>query len=76
MLANEPALVLADEPTGNLDPNTRRQVLDLLADFNSEGRAVVLVTHDPVAAAAARRVWRLQAGAVAEGSAAAQSHAA
>jgi putative ABC transport system ATP-binding protein len=76
MLANEPALVLADEPTGNLDPDTRRQVLDQLADFNREGRTVVLVTHDPVAAAAARRVWRLQAGAVAEGSAAAQPHAA
>jgi putative ABC transport system ATP-binding protein len=76
MLANGPAVVLADEPTGNLDPDTGRQVLDLLAEFNREGRAVVLVTHDPAAAAAALRVWRLQAGAVADTGAAAQPHAA
>ncbi len=63
-LANEPALVLADEPTGNLDPDTRLQVLDLLAEFNREGRTVVMVTHDPLAAARARTVWRLVAGAV------------
>ncbi len=77
MLANGPALVLADEPTGNLDPDTRQQVLDLLAEFNGEGRAIILVTHDAVAAAAARRVWRLEAGFVADtGAAARQFHAA
>jgi putative ABC transport system ATP-binding protein len=63
-LANGPALVLADEPTGNLDPDTGREVLDLLADFNREGTAVVMVTHDPAAAGRARSVWRLTAGAV------------
>jgi putative ABC transport system ATP-binding protein len=66
-LANEPALVLADEPTGNLDPEMRCQVLDLLADFNREGRTVVVVTHDPTVAARARSVWRLAAGAVEAG---------
>jgi putative ABC transport system ATP-binding protein len=72
-LANEPALVLADEPTGNLDPDTRRQVLDLLADFNREGRTIVMVTHDPVAAGRARSVWRLAAGAVEAGVGAAEN---
>jgi putative ABC transport system ATP-binding protein len=63
-LANDPALILADEPTGNLDPDTRAHVLDLFAEFNREGRTVVMVTHDPVAARRARRSIRLQAGAV------------
>jgi putative ABC transport system ATP-binding protein len=77
MLTNEPALVLADEPTGNLDPDSRRQVLDLLADFNREGRTIVMVTHDPEAAGRARSVWRLAAGAVeAGGSPAANLHVA
>jgi putative ABC transport system ATP-binding protein len=63
-LANDPALILADEPTGNLDPDTRQQVLDLLTEFNDAGKTVVMVTHDPTAAARARRVLRLEAGAV------------
>jgi putative ABC transport system ATP-binding protein len=63
-LANDPALVLADEPTGNLDPDTREQVLELLAEFHREGRTVVLVTHDPAAAARAGRVLRLIGGTV------------
>jgi putative ABC transport system ATP-binding protein len=66
-LANDPALILADEPTGNLDPDARVQVLDLFAEFNREGRTVVMVTHDPVAAGRARRSLRLQAGVVLPG---------
>ncbi len=65
-LANEPAVILADEPTGNLDPDTRAQVLDLLATFHCEGRTVVMVTHDPQAASRAQRVLRLTAGQVTE----------
>lgn len=66
-LANDPALILADEPTGNLDPDTRVQVLEMLGEFNGEGRTIVMVTHDPVAARRARRVLKLQAGAVLPG---------
>jgi putative ABC transport system ATP-binding protein len=62
-LANDPAVVLADEPTGNLDPDNRAVVLDLLDSLSREGRAVVMVTHDPAAAARAGRVLRLDAGA-------------
>ncbi len=65
-LANDPALILADEPTGNLDPATREQVLTMFAGFNREGRTVVMVTHDPVASQQAARVLRLADGAVAD----------
>jgi putative ABC transport system ATP-binding protein len=63
-LANDPAVILADEPTGNLDPETREQVLGLFDSFHSEGRTVVVVTHDPVAAAHAHRTLRLDQGRV------------
>jgi putative ABC transport system ATP-binding protein len=58
-LANDPPLILADEPTGNLDPTTRTQVLRLLGDFHREGRTIVMVTHDPVAAGCANRLLHL-----------------
>jgi putative ABC transport system ATP-binding protein len=61
-LANDPAVILADEPTGNLDPASRAQVLDLFDGFYREGRTVVMVTHDPVAARQARRVLHLDGG--------------
>lgn len=54
-LALDPPLILADEPTGNLDSHSGRVVLDQLAGLNAEGRTVVLVTHDPTVAARARR---------------------
>jgi putative ABC transport system ATP-binding protein len=63
-LANDPAVVLADEPTGNLDPQTREHVLDFLAGLSREGRTVVMVTHDPAAAKRARRTITLADGAV------------
>jgi putative ABC transport system ATP-binding protein len=56
-LANDPRLILADEPTGNLDSRTRDEVLGLLESLYDEGRALIVVTHDPeVAARASRRV--------------------
>jgi putative ABC transport system ATP-binding protein len=45
-LANDPPLILADEPTGNLDSHTAQAVLSLLADLNAEGRTIVVVTHE------------------------------
>jgi putative ABC transport system ATP-binding protein len=65
-LANDPALILADEPTGNLDPRTREQVLDLFDQFHAEGRTIITVTHDPQAARRANRILCLEAGTVTE----------
>ena len=61
-LVNDPALVLADEPTGNLDVEAGAEVLRLLRAGASEGRAVVMVTHEPAAAAIADRVLTLRDG--------------
>jgi len=56
-LANRPALLLADEPTGALDSKTGGEVLELFAELNRQGNTVVLVTHDPkIASLASRRV--------------------
>jgi len=62
MLANDPAVILADEPTGNLDPETSGQIIDFFDEFNREGRTIVMVTHDPRAAEHARRTLTLRAG--------------
>jgi putative ABC transport system ATP-binding protein len=64
MLANDPAIILADEPTGNLDPDTGGEILDFLGQINQEGRTVVMVTHDPHAAGRARRTLRLSDGSI------------
>jgi ABC-type lipoprotein export system ATPase subunit len=61
-LVNDPALVLADEPTGNLDVEAGADVLALLRGLAADGRAVVLVTHEASAAAIADRVLTLQGG--------------
>ncbi len=61
-LVNDPALVLADEATGNLDSASGATVLAILAELAAEGRAVVLVTHEPQSAAAADRVLHLVDG--------------
>ena len=61
-LVNDPAVLLADEPTGNLDAAAGAEVLALLRAGADEGRAVVMVTHDPAATAVADRVLRLEAG--------------
>jgi lipoprotein-releasing system ATP-binding protein len=61
-LINRPALLLADEPTGNLDASMGAEILDLLTELNTEGQTVVMVTHDPAVAARAHRCVRLQDG--------------
>lgn len=62
MLANDPSVILADEPTGSLDPETSSQAIDFLEQVNEEGRTVVMVTHDPQVARRAKRTLRLDAG--------------
>jgi ABC-type lipoprotein export system ATPase subunit len=61
-LVNDPSLLLADEPTGNLDVHAGGEVLALLRELAAEGRAIILVTHEASAAAIAHRVLRLEAG--------------
>ena len=61
-LINEPRLILADEPTGNLDAQSGHEVLTLLRDVATGGRSVLLVTHDPEAGALADRVLELHHG--------------
>lgn len=63
-LLAKPALLLADEPTGNLDPESAGLVLAALAEFAQNGGSVLLVTHDAQAAARAGRVLRLESGAL------------
>ena len=67
VLANDPTVILADEPTGNLDPETSKQVIDFFDELNAEGRTIVMVTHDPRAAERARTTLRLVEGTVLNG---------
>lgn len=63
-LAGGPAIVWADEPTGNLDTETAWQIVDLLKDLNAEGLTLVLVTHDPAIGEQARRIVKMRDGAI------------
>ncbi|MBO5727786.1 MAG: ABC transporter ATP-binding protein [Oscillospiraceae bacterium] len=63
-LANNPSVILADEPTGALDSRTGREVLDILRSLHDAGNTVVLITHDNSIAATAERVIRLEDGKV------------
>jgi putative ABC transport system ATP-binding protein len=65
-IVTNPALILADEPTGNLDSRSSHEVLEAFEDLNDEGRTVVLITHEPDVAARARRTVRLADGRVVE----------
>ncbi len=63
-LANEPALILADEPTGNLDTRSGEEVMQLLFELNRAGRTIVMVTHNPEIAARLPRVVEMRDGAI------------
>lgn len=65
-LVNDPQIILADEPTGNLDPDSREVVLKAFDDCHSEGRTIVMVTHDLAAAARAGRRLVLRDGTIRE----------
>jgi putative ABC transport system ATP-binding protein len=61
-LVNDPSLILADEPTGNMDRKTGKEILALFEELNKEGRSIVMVTHDPEIAGYAKEVVALQDG--------------
>ena len=63
-LANEPRVLLADEPTGNLDAKTGGEILDMIGGLHRKGLTIAMVTHDPAVAARADRVVRLTDGRV------------
>ena len=66
-LANQPTILLADEPTGALDQQTGRQVMNLFHDLNEEGNTLIMITHDIGIARHARRIVRLLDGELSEG---------
>ncbi|MDZ4165412.1 MAG: ABC transporter ATP-binding protein [Smithellaceae bacterium] len=61
-VVNKPPILLADEPTGNLDTRTTREVMNLLEELNSDGMTIIMVTHNPECARYARRILRLSDG--------------
>ncbi len=63
-LVNDPAVLLADEPTGNLDSQTSVDIMTLFGQLNASGRTVIMVTHDPETARHAERVIRVRDGLV------------
>jgi putative ABC transport system ATP-binding protein len=65
-LVGHPELLLADEPTGNLDSRTAKEIMDLFRQLHDEGQTVVIVTHDPGIAACCKRLVRLHDGKIAE----------
>ncbi|HEX4826384.1 MAG TPA: ABC transporter ATP-binding protein [Candidatus Polarisedimenticolaceae bacterium] len=64
-LINDPPLILADEPTGNLDANSAEGIMDAFDELHTAGRTIVLVTHDAAVARRAPRIIRLESGVIA-----------
>ena len=65
-IVNEPPILLADEPSGNLDTKTSREVMDLIRSLNEDGMTIVMVTHSPECAGYARRLLRISDGLLVE----------
>jgi putative ABC transport system ATP-binding protein len=66
-LANDPGVILADEPTGKLDEATSREILEVFRELHREGRTLIVVTHNDEVASCAERVIRLRDGRIAQG---------
>ncbi len=61
-LVNEPSIIFADEPTGNLDSKSGKQIMEILQDLNDEGKTIILVTHEKYTAEHARRIIKIVDG--------------
>lgn len=61
-LVNEPAIILADEPTGNLDSTSEKEILELFKELNNQGKTIVIVTHEPEVGKSCKRVIRFKDG--------------
>jgi len=69
-LVNDPLIILADEPTGNLDSHSSEEIVAILSELHQRGRTIVMITHEPDMAAQAQRVIQLLDGRVVDGEAA------
>jgi macrolide transport system ATP-binding/permease protein len=65
-LANEPSIILADEPTGNLDSKSGKEIMSILTELHNKGITIIMVTHDNSVAASAQRIIRLKDGEIIE----------
>lgn len=65
-IANEPSLILADEPTGALDTETTKEIMKVFVDLNKQGRTIIIVTHDLAVAKGCGRVIRMEDGKIME----------
>ncbi|SJZ65018.1 putative ABC transport system ATP-binding protein [Cetobacterium ceti] len=65
-LVNNPSIILADEPTGNLDSSSEREIMNLLRELNDQGRTIVIVTHEPEIGRECKRVIKFKDGAIIE----------
>ena len=61
-LANDPEIILADEPTGNLDTKTGLQIISFLQELNEQGKTIIIVTHDPDVAKYGKKIYHLKDG--------------
>ena len=68
-LINNPLMILADEPTGNLDSGSTKEIMEILKGLHEEGRTVILITHDNEIAAQAKRVIKIMDGRIVSDSA-------
>ena len=66
-MANNPAILLADEPTGALDQKTGKQVMELFHELNEDGRTIIMITHDAKIASHSKRIVRILDGNIGEG---------
>ena len=73
-LITQPAVILADEPTGNLDSNTGVEIMHLLKELNEEGRTIIVVTHDMNVARYASRIYQMRDGVLKESESANVAH--
>ena len=64
-MINEPSIILADEPTGNLDSKSGAEIMDIFRDLHAQGMTIVMVTHDPDIAAQCQRIVHIKDGVIA-----------